>query len=237
MDHEHPDQLTGHDNPWRQAEHAEAWIARTDGAARDRTRELETFGALVPLDAETPARALELGAGAGGLTRVLLEQFPRLEVLALDLSPVMIDEGRQRLAAFGDRVRFVQWDLEDEGWPVEAAGPFDLVVSSIAIHHLERARKAALARQIFGCLRPGGAFLNVDYVAPPTERLTERYARAQQRLGGGEEQGGHSFLAGGHASGTLFEYLEDLHAAGFVDVDVFWKQFGLAITGGTRPAG
>ncbi len=228
--------LTGHENPWHQPEHAQAWIERTRETGRDRGQEFGVFAALLPIPDDAEARVLELGAGAGGLTGVLLEQFPRVRVLALDLSPVMIGEGQRRLAAYGQRVEFLEWDLERNAWPAEAAGPFDLVVSSLAIHHLDRARKATLARQVFESLRPGGAFLNLDYLEPPSPAVQEQYVQAQRRLSGGADEGDHH-ATGGHASGTLLDYFEDLHAAGFVDVDVFWKRLAIAVVGGTRPAG
>lgn len=230
--------LTGHENPWRRPEHAREWVARQEGAGRDRTEELGALVALLPFDATAQARVLELGAGSGALTGLVLERYPGASVLALDLSPIMLEEARRRLAPYQERLELAEWDLETSDWPAEAAGPFDAVVSALAIHHLERDRKAELARQVFRCLRPGGAFLNLDYVAPSTEGLKEWYARAEARLPGGEEQphGSHGFIAGGHASGTLEEYLGDLRAAGFVHVDVFWKRLGLALTGGARPA-
>ncbi len=46
------------------------------------------------------------------------------------------------------------------------AGPFDLVVSALAIHHLEGPDKAALFARIAGVLRPGGRFVLGDVVIP-----------------------------------------------------------------------
>ncbi len=234
-DGDHHESLTGRENPWRHAEHAQAWLERSQEAGRDRGAELETFAALLPIADDAPARALELGAGAGGLTRVLLERFPRLQVLALDLSPVMIAEGRRRLAVYGERVDFVSWDLEQDGWPGEAAGPFDLVVSSLAIHHLMRSRKASLARQVFLSLRPGGTFLDIDYLESPSPSTRAQYEQAHRRMTGGAEEGGGHHATGGHATGTLMDYFEDMRAAGFVDLDVPWKQLALAIVCGRKP--
>ena len=46
------------------------------------------------------------------------------------------------------------------------AGPFDLVVSALAIHHLEGPDKADLFARIAGVLRPGGRFVLGDVVIP-----------------------------------------------------------------------
>jgi tRNA (cmo5U34)-methyltransferase len=229
--------LTGHHNPWRTVEHARQWIARMDREPRDRREELGLLVALLPFEPQAPIGVLELGAGHGALTTTLLERFPRARVLALDLSPVMIKEGQQRLKRFGDRVRFLQWDLEQPGWPAEIEGPFDAVVSSLAIHHLNRARKAELARQLYARLRPGGVVLNLDYVSPASESLRRRYEQAQPALEAHYDQAGHGpNLAGSHATDPLFDQLDDLRQAGFQDVDVFWKRLGVALFGGTRSA-
>ena len=53
-------------------------------------------------------------------------------------------------------------------------GPFDLVVSRLAIHHLEDRDKAALFARVAGVLRPGGRFVLGDVVMPfdPAEAVT-----------------------------------------------------------------
>src|ERR671937_534457 len=45
-------------------------------------------------------------------------------------------------------------------------GPFDLVVSSLAVHHLDAAGKADLFRRIAAVLAPGGSFVLADVVVP-----------------------------------------------------------------------
>ncbi len=46
------------------------------------------------------------------------------------------------------------------------AGPFDLVVSALAVHHLPGRAKHELFRQIADALRPGGRFVLADVVVP-----------------------------------------------------------------------
>jgi tRNA (cmo5U34)-methyltransferase len=263
--------LTGHENPWRTVEHARNWLARMDREPPDRSEELLMVVKLLPFESrDASVRVLELGAGHGLLTAEVLEAFPNATLLALDLSPVMVEEGPRRLVRFGARVSYRQWDLEEAGWPDGVDGPFDAVVSSLAIHHLHRRRKVELARQLLERLQPGGVFLNLDYTVPASESLRKRYEQAQARMSGGEQHGhgagggggdgdhgpedhghgghgdgghgqsgrgdgGHGQnLAGGHATDSLFDQLDDLRAAGFVDVDVFWKRLGLALFGGTK---
>jgi tRNA (cmo5U34)-methyltransferase len=229
--------VTRHGNPWRTVEHAREWIARLDREPRDRSEELRTLVSLLPFERSAAIQVLELGAGHGVLTTQVLDAFPLARVLALDLQPVMIEEGRRRLAGYGERIRYRQWDLEQPDWAADADGPFDAAISSLAIHHLQRQRKAALAHQVFARLRPGGVFLNLDYVTPASDNLVQRYKHAEESTNGHHphSHGGHSQnLGSDHAMDSLFDQLDDLRTAGFLDVDVFWKRLGLALFGGTR---
>jgi tRNA (cmo5U34)-methyltransferase len=45
-------------------------------------------------------------------------------------------------------------------------GPFELVVSGLAVHHLAGSGKADLFRRIRGRLAPGGRFVMADVVVP-----------------------------------------------------------------------
>ena len=47
------------------------------------------------------------------------------------------------------------------------AGPFDLVVSALAVHHLDGPEKATLFARVAGALRPGGRFVLGDVILPP----------------------------------------------------------------------
>jgi tRNA (cmo5U34)-methyltransferase len=48
-------------------------------------------------------------------------------------------------------------------------GPFDLVVSALAVHHLDGPGKQDLFRRIADVLTPGGAFVLADVVVPEDE--------------------------------------------------------------------
>ena len=219
---------SGSSHSWHDSAHAEEWIAKHEKRVEGPVEEFRVVVALLPFPLEQPARVLELGAGNGGLTRTVLEACPAASVLALDVSPTMIADGRRRLARFGDRLRYVEWDLESPGWPEEARGPFDAVVTSLALHHLGVPERSVAAQHVLACLAPGGGFLNLDNIRPSSESLKVRYQQAHERLG--SEPGG-----GGHSTATLEEEFGILRNAGFVDVDVLWKRFALAIVGGSRP--
>ncbi|QJC52881.1 class I SAM-dependent methyltransferase [Paenibacillus albicereus] len=109
--------------------------------------------------AEKP-RILELGAGTGLFSAMLRQAYPEAELTLMDFSPSMLAKARERFA--GDEgVRFAEGDMS-AGLP---EGPFDLVASSLAIHHLPHEAKRRLFRHIRGSLAPGGCFVNADQAA------------------------------------------------------------------------
>jgi tRNA (cmo5U34)-methyltransferase len=61
-----------------------------------------------------------------------------------------------------DRLRALTRRLEDPLPP----GPFDLVVSALAVHHLDGPGKADLFRRIRAVLVPGGRFVMGDVIRP-----------------------------------------------------------------------
>src|SRR5262249_6192548 len=48
-------------------------------------------------------------------------------------------------------------------------GPFDLVVSALAVHHLDGPGKQDLFRRVADVLQPGGTFVLADVVVPESE--------------------------------------------------------------------
>jgi hypothetical protein len=56
-------------------------------------------------------------------------------------------------------------DLYESDWPAKVGGPFEMVVSGLAIHNLHtEAAINAVYRAINDLLKPGGIFLNYDLV-------------------------------------------------------------------------
>ncbi|MCX6928582.1 MAG: class I SAM-dependent methyltransferase [Verrucomicrobia bacterium] len=95
-------------------------------------------------------RGLDYGAGTGLLT---LNLQPRVaSMVALDSSTGMLEKLTQKLASAGiGNVQTRQWDLEAKPFPEPG---FDLVVSSMTLHHV-RSVPLVLSR-LAEILKPGG---------------------------------------------------------------------------------
>ena len=90
---------------------------------------------------------LEIGCGTGLFTEYFAQSGARL--VAVDISDELIVRARRRNLP-PDRVRFVVGAFED----CDLAGPFDAVIGSSILHHLEL--RMAL-RKVHDLLKPGGA--------------------------------------------------------------------------------
>ena len=117
----------------------------------------ETVAATVDL---SPGTILELGVGTGVTSARLLAAHPGARFVGLDASAPMLEAARAAIPA--ERVELVLGRLED---PLPA-GPFDLVVSALAVHHLDPAGKRDLFRRVAARLTPGARFVLADVVVP-----------------------------------------------------------------------
>jgi cyclopropane fatty-acyl-phospholipid synthase-like methyltransferase len=101
---------------------------------------------------------LDLGCGTGETGRRVVDRHPGASLVGVDSSADMLSVARAVLPA----ATFIQSRLED---PLPA-GPFDVVVSAFAVHHLPSAAKADLFRRVVNVLSPRGRFVLCDVVLP-----------------------------------------------------------------------
>jgi tRNA (cmo5U34)-methyltransferase len=111
-------------------------------------------------------RLLELGTGTGETALRVLARHAGASLTGIDVSEDMLAVARERLPAADLRVARLEDPLPD--------GPFDLVFSALAIHHLDAAGKADLFARVAGVLEPGGRFVIGDVVVPddPADAVT-----------------------------------------------------------------
>ena len=79
---------------------------------------------------------LEVGAGPGILATMIAEDNPDVHITAVEISSDMVTVAREYIEErkLEDRIRFVTLDATDEEL-VEELGEFDLIYSTLAMHH------------------------------------------------------------------------------------------------------
>src|SRR5947207_4931793 len=101
-------------------------------------------------------RMLELGTGTGVTASHVRSVHPGARLVGVDESPEMLAEARLENAEL--LVRRIEDPLPE--------GPFDLVFSALAVHHLHAAGKRDLFGRVALVLRSGGRFVLGDVVVP-----------------------------------------------------------------------
>jgi tRNA (cmo5U34)-methyltransferase len=154
-------------------------------------------------------RLLELGTGTGETARRVLERHPEAALVGIDASEDMLAVAREALPGADLRVARLQDPLPP--------GPFDLVFSVLAVHHLDGPGKAGPFRRVAAALAPGGRFVLGDVVVPgdPADALTP-------------------LSPGYDLPSRADEQLAWLRAAG-LEARVAWAERDLAVLTGVRP--
>jgi tRNA (cmo5U34)-methyltransferase len=153
-------------------------------------------------------RLLELGTGTGETARRVLARHPGASLVGIDASADMLAVASVPGADL--RVARLQDPLPE--------GPFDLVFSALAVHHLDGPAKADLFARVAAVLEPGGRFVLADVVVPddPADATTPLSPDFD-------------------LPSRVDEQLEWLRDAG-LDPSVVWAQGDLAVVVAVRPA-
>lgn len=168
------------------------WNAATYDQPRRRL--VPCFDAFYGTAAELVARAspvsnpriLDLGAGTGLLAEQVLARTAAASVTLLDRSPDMLDRARLRLASYSPEIIVAGFDAE------LPENRFDVVVSALAIHHLDDEAKRSLFGRIHRSLTPGGLFVNAEQIQGADAReqalFEATHLDGARRLGSSESE-------------------------------------------------
>jgi tRNA (cmo5U34)-methyltransferase len=181
-------------------------------------------------------RAVDLGAGTGLFSAMAADALPGASFRLLDLSSEMLAQAEERfVGAARGAVEKRVFDLVIDN----LEGPWDLVISALAIHHLSDAEKRGLFCRIYDALAPGGLFVNAEQVLGSTPEIDERYVRRWHeaiRASGAS----HESVARAEArmtfdqSSTVSDQLAWLRDAGFEQVDCTFKAWRFAVLVGWK---
>ena len=182
-------------------------------------------------------RVLDLGAGTGLFSALVAGVRPRARLTLVDSAAPMLAQATSALSGRGVAHEVRHQDLAE---PLPH-GPYDAVISALAIHHLDDAGKRDLYRRIFGVLAPGGVFVNAEQVAGPTARMDELYDTwweddARARGSSDAELAAARARMAFDRPATAADQVDWLRAAGFADAACPYAHLRFAVLVGWSPA-
>jgi tRNA (cmo5U34)-methyltransferase len=142
-----------HMSPWR--EHYR-WLAQ-----------------LLPEDSRT---LLDIGCGSGLELDEIFLRFPQLAVTGIDLSQQMLALLQKKHGARALTLIRADYFVHPFG-----EQRFDAAVSFETLHHFTAGKKTALFKKLCHALRPGGVYLECDYIASSQEIEELVFAESERR--------------------------------------------------------
>lgn len=119
-------------------------------------------------------KILDLGAGTGILTEYLYTQHPHSDYTLIDLSTEMLNIAKEKFKDDDFKYiisNYLTYDFKEK---------YDVIVSSLSIHHLTDEEKKFLYKRIYDILLPGGIFINADQVRGATDYTEEIYKQQDE---------------------------------------------------------
>jgi tRNA (cmo5U34)-methyltransferase len=123
----------------------------------------------MPFRSDAAINVIDLGIGSGVTSAYVLKNFPNARVTGVDLFDEMLEESKERLKPFDERVTLVRSD--NTTFLRSGVGEVDAIVSAFCIHHQDEQGKRDLFVAVKEHLKPGGVFLMLDWTIFGTPHL------------------------------------------------------------------
>ncbi|MBN1183206.1 MAG: class I SAM-dependent methyltransferase [Bacteroidales bacterium] len=187
-------------------------------------------------DKDLPIRVIDLGCGTGTIAKTISDKFPNSKIVCLDIASNMIDIAKHKLSLHKD-TNFILGDFSQ----MDFNEKFDVVVSSLALHHLENDNdKIKFYTKIYDILVESGQFVNADVVLASTDyhqilNINRWIEYINKTLPMDEIL--NKWIPS-HKSednpAKLIDQLKWLEMIGFKSVDVIWKYYNFSVYGGIK---
>jgi ubiquinone/menaquinone biosynthesis C-methylase UbiE len=102
----------------------------------------------------------DIGCGPGYLLQSIVKEFPKNNLIGVDISKEMVEKAKANLASMGysERIEFRQGAADSLPFEDDTQ---DFIVSTFSLHHW--ADPGASFKEIFRVLKPGGQMLIFDF--------------------------------------------------------------------------
>jgi ubiquinone/menaquinone biosynthesis C-methylase UbiE len=144
------------------------WVTFARAMGGLMTRGAEGLADLLPLDAKSSAKVLDVAAGHGVWGITLARKYPQVQLVALDWSPVLkVALENARAAGIANRFR----TIEGSAFDADLGADYDVVLIPNFLHHFNMADCIRFLKKAHAALGPGGKVAIVEFVPNP-DRIT-----------------------------------------------------------------
>jgi tRNA (cmo5U34)-methyltransferase len=193
---------------------------------------------IIPFSTDASIKTLDLGAGTGLFSSHVFKKYPNGHFVLYDLGEKMLEAAKSRFSEYPEQFEAFVGDYRE----MQGMKDFDLVISSLSIHHLTDDEKQSLFGEIFKCLNSGGIFINIDQVRGETAAIRDMYwthwLEQVNKSEAPETQIQESIQrrVTFDKDALMMDQLLWLKNAGFIDVDCIYKNFFVGVFYGRKSA-
>ena len=184
-------------------------------------------------NSDTP-KILDIGAGTGIFSEYILKKYPKASLTLIDISEKMLELSKLRFKDFSN-IKYIAHDYSTYNFHEK----YDIIISSLSIHHLLDFEKFQLFKKCYSILNPNGMFINSDQFlgeTPYIEDLNKRLWKTDIENSGLSTKEILSCYERMKLDkeATLEQNLDWLKAVGFCDISCVYKYYHFGVIFGRK---
>jgi tRNA (cmo5U34)-methyltransferase len=166
-----------------------------------------------------PVQILDLGCGTGQEVEYILQRTPNAKFLCIDLAENMLEILKSKYKNVLSQIDIIKASYFDYDF---GCNQYDYVVASYTMHHWLQEQNLLLYKRIYASLKPGGKFINDDFLVPE-DKEKESLEKYMQMINSGLIEDGEFY----HVDITFSVKTESqiLYHAGFQKVSVIYENY------------
>jgi len=197
---------------------------------------VDSLVSCIPFNDNAQIKVIDLGCGTGTIAKKISDRFKNSTIACLDIAANMIEMAQLKLAGH-PKTEFINVDFSK----IDFTEKFDVVVSSLALHHLETDKqKKDFYRRIFDNLKTNGIFVNADVVLGSSDYWQDlnmqKWIDYMNHSVSMEEIQNNWIpkYKSEDRPAILIDQIQWLKEIGFKKVDVIWKYFNFSVYGAIK---
>lgn len=190
---------------------------------------IDAMVSCIPFSTNDYFSIVDLGCGTGTISKNIKDHFPNAQITCVDISQNMLDIAKNKL---GNDVSYLNANFYDFEFPQK----YDLIVSSLALHHLEDDNsKLEFYKKIYSSLEENGIFINIDVVLGSDNQIQDVYMKKWQEFmlkAVSKDEIENKWLPNYYAEDrpvSLINHFDMLEQSGFSVFDVIYKYFNFCV--------